>query len=136
MVRLVRRKTQKQTTYARRWHSLSSNDLVYNRQLNTAIVALALKIRILRRVKEPSDDTKNRIEYLLRTLKFLPAKYISINYKFIDDDKPLKVDLDEDDEYENGFDLDHFDESVCKSYHHHIKCSSQMIGIYVNNMTV
>ena len=115
MVRLVRRKTQKQTTYARRWHSLSSNDLVYNRQLNTAIVALALKIRILRRVKELSDDTKNRIEYLLRTLKILAAKYISINYKFIDDDKPLKVDLDEDDEYENGFDLDHFDESVCKS---------------------
>ena len=89
MVHLVRRKTQKQATYARRWHSLSSNDLVYNRQLNTAIVALALKI--------------------------LAAKYISINYKFIDDDKPLKVDLDEDDEYENGFDLDHFDESVCKS---------------------
>ena len=41
MVCLVRRKTQKQTMYGRRWHSLSSNDLVYNQQLNTAIVALA-----------------------------------------------------------------------------------------------
>lgn len=111
--RLVRKRRAKDLTYGRRFYSLTSHEQVYNRQLRNAMVLLALKIKILRRCKE-SDDTKSRIYYLLRTLTILSAKYISINYKFIDD-KPLKVNMHENDEEMeiNGIDLDHFDETDC-----------------------